>query len=176
MTNKKRRKVVLSTPVILQVESRYPKPNKTKKMIWRTAVAITALAFILGGITTGEPKIIGGMALSGIVFGTCMLIALDKMHKSGEYPLVFTRSGISAGPYVNELWVDIKSYSLIEANDLGKFTLGKDGVGISLQLETKEARTDTKLGSIFPTLGYFFDENQRQKVRQIFAEFGTKCN
>ena len=166
----------MSAPVALEIESRYPKPSKTKKMIWRSAVAVPALAFIVGGISTGKPAIIVLMALGGILLGVCMLIALDKMHKSGEYPLTFTRNGISAGPYVNVLWDEIQSYRLIEANDLGRFTLSKDGVGTSLQLETKGDITATKFGSIFPTLGYFFDENQKQQARQIFAEFGIKCN
>jgi len=176
MTNKKRQEIVMSTSVILQVDSRYPKPSKSKKIIWRSAVGIATLTFILGGISTGKPALIAGMALGGIILGACMLIALDKMLKSGEYPLTFTRTGISAGPYINELWADIKSYRLIEANDLGRFTLSKDGVGTSLKLETKGARTDTKFGSILPTLGYFFDENQTQQVIQIFAEFNIKRN
>jgi len=177
MTNKKRRVIVTSAPVLLQVVSRYPKPTKVKKMIWRTFALAPGIAFICGGVTTGEPAIMAGMTLGGIVMGLGMLVGLDRMHSAGEYPLVFTTIGITAGPYINELWTDIASCRLIEATDLDRFTFSKSGVGKSLQLENKGfwRSTNGRMGSIFPLLGYFFDEKQEQAAKQIFAEFGINC-
>jgi hypothetical protein len=177
MTNKKRRDVVMSAPVVLQVESRYPKPSKFQKLLWRALVSTPGLAFVIGGIATREPRLMIYMGTCGFVLMTIMLIVIDKIQSSREHPLTFTKSGISAGRYINELWTDIESYRLIEANDLSRFTLSKDGVGTSLQLKNKgfSQRTVARTGSIFPTLGYFFDDNQVQQVREIFAEFGIKC-
>jgi len=173
MTNKRKREIVVSAPVILQVVSRHPKPTNVEKAIWRTVIGITAMAFIIGGITTGQPQIMVGMLFGGILIGGCLLMVVNRVLSSRENPLIFTRTGISAGPYINELWEDIESFRLIEAND-GRIAMTKTGIGTSLLLKTKglSQRTIGRAGSLFPILGYFFDNQQQESVMRIFTEFG----
>ena len=117
------------------------------------------------------------MLCTGAILGLLLYFAMDKILSRG-FPLVVTRGGITAGPYINELWEDIESYRLLEIKGLTRATLSKIGTGTTLLLRNKGLwqRNIGKGGSIFQLQGYFFDEHQKAYIESIFSEYGIRKN
>lgn len=126
-------------------------------------------------IATGEKTLMLLGSATGLMLGIALFMAIRRVFARG-FPLTFTERGITAGPFINELWEDLDSYRLYEIQGLRRHTVSKLGTGVTFILFNKGfwQRTIGRCGSIFPIQGYFFSEEQQAELKRIFLEHGIK--
>ncbi len=176
-TNRQKRKTILSGEMLAEISSRLPPPTKANRLFWRIFIVFVVVAIsAIFSITTISTKQMGflwiGPAL-GLMLGLLLGYVTNWVF-ARSYPLVFTTRGITAGPFINELWEDIENYRLNKIEGLERHTISKIGIGTTMTLFNKGLwqRTIGKSGSVFPIQGYFFDEQQQADIRRIFQEHG----
>lgn len=174
ITNRKKRQIILSGERLAEISSKLPPPSRGNRLFWRFFILFIVVAFPGVMITTTQqlPVILVASGL-GFMLGL-ILTYFKKWVFTREFPLVFTTRGITAGPFINELWEDIETYRLHTIEGLRRHTISKIGTGTTITLINKGflQRTIGKSGSVFPIQGYFFDEQQQTDIRRIFREHG----
>ncbi len=156
-----------------EIYSKLPPPSKANRLFWRVFILLIVVAFPGVMITTKQLSVILVASGIGLMLGL-MLTYVKEWVFARESPLVFTTRGITAGPFINELWEDIETYRLHTIEGLRRHTISKIGTGTTITLINKGflQRTIGKSGSVFPIQGYFFDEQQQADIRRIFLEHG----
>lgn len=171
--NRQKRKTILSGEILAEISSKLPPPTSANRLFWRFFILLIVVAFPGVMITTKQLSVILVASGIGLMLGL-MLIYVKEWVFARECPLVFTSRGITAGPFINELWEDVENYRLHKIEGLRRHTISKIGTGTTITLINKGfwQRTIGKSGSVFPIQGYFFDEQQQADIRRIFLEHG----
>lgn len=173
ITNRKKRQIILSGESLAEISSKLPPPSKANRLFWRFFILLIVVAFPGVMIKTEKLPVILVASGFGLMLGL-ILTYFKEWVFTREFPLVITTRGITAGPFINELWEDIESYRLHRIEGLRRHTISKIGTGTTITLTNKGflQRTIGKSGSIFPIQGYFFDEQQQADIQRIFQEYG----
>ena len=173
-TNRKKRQIILSGEHLAEIPSKLPPPSKANRLFWRFFIIFVVVVFSCVTISTKDKTLMWAGPAVGVILGVMLAYVSDWVF-ARSYPLAFTTRGITAGPYINELWEDLEFYRLYEVEGLRRHTISKIGTGTTLTLFNKGLwqRTIGKSGSVFPIQGYFFTEPQQAELRRIFMEHGV---
>ena len=159
--------------MLTEISSKLPPPTKANRLFWRVFILFIVVAFPGLMIKTQQITVIMVAAGIGLMLGFTLTYVKEWVF-ARECPLVFTTRGISAGPFINELWEDVESYRLHKIEGLERHTISKIGTGTTMTLFNKGfwQRTIGRSGSVFPIQGYFIDDLQQAEIRRIFLERG----
>lgn len=170
---RQKRKIILTGEVLAEIPSKLPPPSKANRLFWRFFIIFVVIAFSGVMISTKDKTLMWAGTAVGVMLGGMLAYVSDWVF-ARSYPLVFTTRGITAGPYITELWEDLESYRLYQVDGLRRHTISKIGTGITFTLFNKGLwqRTIGKSGSVFPIQGYFFDDQQQANIRRFFWDRG----
>ena len=156
-----------------EISSKLPPPTKANRLFWRIFILFVVVAFPGLMIKTQQITVILVAAGIGLMLGLILKYVKEWVF-ARECSLIFTTRGITAGPFINELWEDIENYRLHKIEGLERHTISKIGTGTTMTLFNRGLwqRTIGKSGSVFPIQGYFFDDQQQADIRRIFLGRG----